>query len=417
MSAGSAAPAPRPVLAGHPAVFDAAGGLQPWTAWNRALDLEMGHYRSCPRDRGYPRFGYVTFLDAQWTPAADRTDNIPATQAGMGILSYLKYAHLRGEGAGASLEIARGLGDYLVQEASTPDAGAYPSFTRSTGRRDSFPLSADAGSQADRPFEIEPDKGGIAGYALALLAEAAGESRYLDQAVHNARVLAANQRPGDALRSPWPFRADFRSGTGRGAVSGNMVFILRLYDLLLERGMREFAAPRRALWSWIEAHQIPSAGGDGSLFAQFFEDHDTPTNRTAWAPLNLARYLLEKREALHRDWLPACAMLIGFVRRTFTHVEFGVTVCHEQDEDHQAWGGVVSTYGAVLAMYAAAAGSEPLAREARAALNFTLYAVDDRGRPRDIFLKPEPGGWQEDAHTDVVHNIVDALTAFPAWGD
>lgn len=156
----------------------------------------------------------------------------------MGIVSYLKYARLRGERDGVSLAIARGLGDYLVREASTPGAGAYPSFTRSTGRRDTFPLSADAGSQADRPFEIEPDKGGIAGYALALLAGAAGESRYLDQAVHNARVLAANQRPGDAHASPWPFRADFRSGEGRGPVSGNMVYILRLAPgpVVLDRG-------------------------------------------------------------------------------------------------------------------------------------------------------------------------------------
>lgn len=52
------------MIAGHRAEFDAAGGLAPWTPWNRALDLEMSHYRSCPRDRGYPRFGYVTFLNA-----------------------------------------------------------------------------------------------------------------------------------------------------------------------------------------------------------------------------------------------------------------------------------------------------------------------------------------------------------------
>ena len=96
--------------------------------------------------------------------------------------------------------------------------------------------------------------------------------------------------------------------------------------------------------------------------------------------------------------------------------EFGVTVCHEQDEDKQAWGGVVSTYGAVLAMYADAIGSGALAREARACLSFALYAVDEHGRPRDIFLKAAPGGWQEDAHTDVIHNVVDALRTNPEWG-
>ena len=52
----------------------------------------MSFYRQCPWDRGYPRFAYVTFLDADWTPSADRTDTIPSTQIGMGILSYLKFA-------------------------------------------------------------------------------------------------------------------------------------------------------------------------------------------------------------------------------------------------------------------------------------------------------------------------------------
>jgi hypothetical protein len=84
-------------------------------------------------------------------------------------------------------------------------------------------------------------------------------------------------------------------------------------------------------------------------------------------------------------------------------------VCHEQDEDPQAWGGVNSTYGAVLAMYAAAAGSPAVADEARRALNFTLYSIDSQGRPRDVHTNTQAGGWQEDAHTDVIHNYVDAL--------
>jgi hypothetical protein len=186
---------------------------------------------------------------------------------------------------------------------------------------------------------------------------------------------------------------------------------------LIARGFGEFSAPRERLWRWITDYQLPSARSDGSLFAQFFEDHDTPTNRTAWAPLNLARYLLEEKESLHHDWRAGCDALIDFVRRTFTHSEFGVTVCHEQDEDKQAWGGVVSTYGAALALYAGATGSAALANEARTALTFALYAIDVEGRPRDIFVKAEPGGWQEDAHTDVIHNVVDALRAHPEWGD
>ena len=405
------------LVAGHQARFDAQGRLEPWIAWNTALDREMHFYQQCPADHGYPRFVSVTFLDGNWTPLPDHKDTIPAMQNGMGILSYLKFYELRGKKDPVYLATARSMGDYLVKEAITPDSGKYPRFPRSTGTLGKFPQPADCGSQADHPYEIEPDKGGIAGYALVLLFDATSERRYLDQALQNARVLARNQATGDATHSPWPFRADFRTGQGRGPISGNMTYILRLYDALLAHGYKEFAAPRAALWHWIKTYQIPSAASDGSLFAQFFEDHDTPTNRTAWAPLNLARYLLEKKESLDPEWRNDSNTLIEFVRKNFTHREFGVTVCHEQDEDKDAWGGVNSNYGAVLALYAKAIGSAALASEAQQALNFTLYSIDDQGRPRDLFKSPDLGGWQEDAHTDVIHNYVDALRAFPEWGD
>jgi hypothetical protein len=358
----------------------------------------------------------ATFLDGDWIPQPDRTDTIPSTQNGMGILSYLKFHEFCGSPESVYLNTAASMGDYLVREALTPRSGRYPAFTRSTGLRDQFPLRADCGSQADRPHEIEPDKGGIDGYALVLLFQARGEHRYLNQALQNARVLASNQKAGDAWNSPWPFRVDYRNGEERGAVSGNMSYILRLYDVLIALGYEELSGPRQSLWEWIVRYQIPSASASGGLFAQFFEDHDTPTNRTAWAPLNLARYLMEKRDELDPEWLAHSGALIDFVRRTFTHSEYGITVCHEQDEDKQAWGGINSTYGAVLAQYAKAIGSSTLAGEARQALDFTLYSIDEGGRPRDLHKNPAAGGWQEDAHTDVIHNYVDALRAFPDWG-
>jgi hypothetical protein len=414
--AAAAQPSSSPeTLGGHAVLRDADGGLRPWTSWNDALDREMKFYSSAPAEHGYPVYATTTFLDGSWKPT-ERRDSIPSTQNGLGILSYLGYRALRGDKDGRLLAVARKMGDYLLKESLTPNSGKYPRFTRSTGKRGFFPQPPDSGTQSDRAYEIEPDKGGLAGDALILLADATGDKKYLSQALHNARVLAANQRDGDATHSPWPFRADWRTGAERGPVSGDMVYVLRLYDELLARGHPEFAGPRAKLWRWIKDEQIPSAAKDGALFAQFFEDHDTPTNRTAWAPLNLARDLLEKKEALDPDWKADAGALIDFTRRNFTHVENGVTVCHEQDEDHDAWGGVNSTYGAVLALDAKATGSDTLAREARAALNFTVYAIDDQGRPRDLPSHSDLGGWQEDAHTDVIHNYADALSAYPEWG-
>jgi hypothetical protein len=404
-------------IADHTVEFDAAGRLVPWTSWTNALQLQMDFYQQCPLHHGYPRFVCETFLDGNWIPSSQRSDIIPATQNGMGIISYLGFHELRGTRESVFQDTARLMGDYLIKETLTPNRGIYPAFTRSTGKREQFPLAADCGSQADHSYEIEPDKGGIAGYALVRLFESTGERLYLDQGLHQARVLAAQLNAGDAMRSPWPFRVDYRDGRGRGPVSGNMSYILRLFDVLTAQGFDEFLGPRAMLWTWIKNFQLPSASGDGALFAQFFEDHDTPTNRTSWAPLNLARYLLEKRELLDPDWRANCGSLLEFVRANFTHRELGVAVCHEQDEDRQAWNGVNSTYGAVLAMYAKATDSAQLADDAREALNFTLYSTDSAGRPRDLFASAEAGGWQEDAHTDVIHNYVDALRAFPQWGE
>jgi hypothetical protein len=153
-------------IAGHAALFDGSGRLIPWKSWATVLDLEMKFYQTCPLDHGYPRFACETFLDGEWTPSAARSDTIPTTQNGMGIISYLKFYELRERREAAYLESARLMGDYLLREALTPAGSAYPSFTRSTGKRAQFPQPADAGSQSDRPFETQPDKGGIGGYAL-----------------------------------------------------------------------------------------------------------------------------------------------------------------------------------------------------------------------------------------------------------
>ena len=198
---------------GDSLVFDASDRLRPWTSWNAALDLEMLFYRQSPSDHGYPRFVQAIFLDSDGVPMPDRTEQ-SATQNGMGILSYLKFRELRAGQDPWFLKTARSMGDYLLEESLTPNSGKYPAFTRSTGIRGKFPQPEDSGSQSDRPFEIEPDKGGIAGYALVLLSDAAVERKYLEQALQNARVLAANQQDGGEGQSPWPFRADYRSGEG-----------------------------------------------------------------------------------------------------------------------------------------------------------------------------------------------------------
>src|SRR5882724_37310 len=403
-------------IGNHSAVYDWRGILQPWTPWRDALQREVNWYLKCPWTNGYPRFVVMTFMDGNYNRNQNRPDCIPAMQNGMGIISYLKYHEWSGRKEPKVLEIARSMGDFLVKENLTPDNGKYPRFPRSTGRRFQFPQPPDCGSQADQPYEIEPDKGAIAGYALALLYVETREERYLQQALQTARVLAANMGEGTESNSPWPFRADYRTGAPRGDVGSNQSYILRLFDQLIGLGHGEFSGPREKLWAWIKNVQIPNVLKDGLLWVQFFEDYAMVTNRNSWAPLNLARYLCEKQEALDPDWKRDARTLINFVNHRFTSIKSGVLVCGEQDEDINPWGGAVSTYGAVLAVYCRATGSSEFKGTAWQALNYALYSIDDDGCPSEAVWKGKRrGGWQEDAHTDKLHNFVDAMNAFPEW--
>lgn len=404
------------IIGNHTAMHDSKGMLLPWITWDEAINNEMQWYLKCPVENGYPTFVYTTFMDGNYQPEADRKDFIPATQNGMGIISYLKYYEYDKHRNKKILDWARYMGDYLVKEANTPDEGRYPKFTRSTGIRTAFPQPAACGTQADKPFEIQPDKGGIAGYALVLLYNETKDKKYLDQAIHNARVLKDNMVQGDSLKSPWPYRADYRTGEGRGQVSANMVYILRLFDVLGEMGYPEFGDSRNQLWNWINSYQLPDLSKNEMLWVQFFEDHQETDNRTAWSPLNLARYLIEKKDKLDPKWQEHAHDLIAFVNRNFTSIRYGVIVCGEQDYDKNPWGGILSTYGAVLAMYTAATGSDEYKSIALQALNFGIYASNSDGCPCEQAAYPCRGGWQEDAHTDKIHNYIDAMNAIPGWG-
>jgi len=403
-------------IGNHAARYDKNGFLLGWTSWNDALKREMDWYSRCPLDHGYPQFITVTFMDGAYHPDPKRNDTIPAMQNGMGILSYLKYDEFTHRRNLRILNTARAMGDYLIAECNTPDIGKYPRFTRSTGRVGGFPQASDCGSQGDSPYEIEPDKGGIAGYALLRLYEATKSEKYREQALHNARVLAATMQEGDNTHSPWPFRADYRTGQGRGDISANMSFILRLFDGLIASGYGEFQSPRERLWRWIKTYQIPSATKDGLLWTQFHEDYNLDKNRNSWSPLHLARYLLEKRDAIDPEWRQDSKTLIEFVILHFTSIRSGVPVCGEQDDDKDPWGGALSTYGATLAVYSAATHTEEYKGLAYQALTYGLYATNDDGCPGQNALRPRRGGWQEDAHTDKIHNYMDALAAFPEWG-
>ncbi len=403
----------------HKVIYDSEGVLLPWTPWKDVLAREINWYLRCPVDKhGYPIFVFNTFMDGNYK--SEKTDIVPCTQDGMGIISYLKYWKFTGKKNKKVLELAEKMGNYLVNESLTHDKGFYPLFTRSTGNNKHFPLKKSAQGDAKYGVNvIEPDKGGIAGYALVQLYDVTKNKKYLMQAVRNADDLMKNMWKGDAQRAPWPFRIDAVTGKYWGERNGDMVFILRLFDVLSAKGYRKYDKPWKNLCSWIKRYQIPAPDDSTkNLWINFFEDFTKPNNRNSWSPLEMAKYLIEKKNKIDPDWYSDTKKLIDFAIKYFSMKEKGgVMLMTEQDGDLRPWGGACSKLGAVAAMFYAAGGPQYFRDMAYHNLNWVEYSIDNDGCPTDLTnkLHPERGGWQEDCSTDVIHNFIDAMDAVPAW--
>ena len=404
-------------LGNQPGRVEGRGFVPTWKSWRQALALQMAYYATaCADVGGYPLLASATHYGSDCN-ASGSSEVIPAMQDGTGILSYLDYDAFTNHSDPRWLQTATRFGDYLVDEAVTPNEGKWPGVFRSTGKPLTFPQPADCGIRSDQPYEIEPDKLGLAGYALLRLSAATGNPKYAAAALHNAVVLAANMTDGSTTTSPWPFRVDYRDNTPNGDISGNMVWNLRLFDALIDGGHAELQAPRDRLWHWMRDLQIPNAAGDGTLWAQFFEDQVLPTNRTAWAPAATATYLLQRRDALDADWLHHADVLLQFVEANFVDKWQGFALCIEQDFDRKPYGGVLSTYAQAEARYAAVTGDASRRARAYLAIALLIQSVNSDGCPGQRALDGGCGGWQEDAHTDRVHNILGVLSVFPTWAD
>ena len=133
--------------------------------------------------------------------------------------------------------------------------------------------------------------------------------------------------------------------------------------------------------------------------------------------MELARYLIEAKTGLDQNWLELATDLFNFAIDILGRKSEGnTTLVGEQDEDKNPWGGANSRLGSVAALLSCAGGPSYLARLAQNNLAWMSYFVDTDGCPSAMTYIvgsiPPRGGWQEDAHTDVLHSFVDALRAF-----
>jgi len=95
--------------------------------------------------------------------------------------------------------------------------GTYPVFTDPPASGTNFRCSRTAARKAIDRIEIEPDKGGLRGYALLQLFETCGEERYLAQALQTPACSRPISRRATTAGRRGRLWADYRSAKAADA--------------------------------------------------------------------------------------------------------------------------------------------------------------------------------------------------------
>jgi hypothetical protein len=410
-----AAPAPADIpsrLQYHEIRTDAAGMILPWSdddpakAYDRVVRLVWGFWQrmeKCPN-------GVPYYLQHQvWKPEHDPR-GLGGDQLSMALSSWnLLHGYL---GDPAVVANMRTIADYWLAHGTTGTDGPWPNVP--------FPYNTDVHSGrydgdmvAGKGF-LQPDKAGSFGAELVTLHEITGEPRYLEAAIGIADTLARNVQPGDAARSPWPFRVHavtgevFVSANGRFDYTTNWTGALRLFDALVAMGKGRVADYERArglVGDWLRTYPLQT-----QRWGPFFEDiniySDTQINAGT-----MALYILE-----HPSWMPdglaAARRVLDWANETFGNPawsRYGVLATNEQTA-YQVPGNSHTSRQASLELMWAEAAADP-SRKAQAVrnLNWATYMVDTDGKNRYY----HDDVWLTDGYGDYVRHYLRAMAAAP----
>jgi hypothetical protein len=427
-------PLVHPLLPWHRAVLDDQGKL---LAWFRPQDglgydhvLRLGWRfieRRVPREPKtgakvyllFPVFHERTLQGLYWqhNPAFLYASFVDS------LVSWYPYS-----GDRRAVATVKAMLDYQLEHGTTPASWAWPGVP--------FPTSC-AGERnygrclAGMPRRFygggEPDKVGLLGLGYLRFYELTGERRYLRAAVSAGRALARHVRPGDATRTPWPFRVDFRTGRVLdGAQFGGMIVApVRLLDELIRLGAGNTVSYRRArtlAWSWVLQNQLNPRSPVANRWNDFYEDvPHNPASRNQASPTMTAYYLLLRRSAADPSWREDAAALQDWVRSSFGQGPFlGAWAIDEQRAPGRpgccspaGLGSTTSRWAAVNALLYSRTGDRQTREFAVRSLNYATYfaASDGRisccgGRGYNIY-------WFSDGYGDFLRNFSWAMAAMP----
>jgi len=397
---------------------DHQGKIVPWFSPNlgQAYDHNVRlvwdfwkNMKSCPNGLKY-------YLQHRiWTKGEDDR-GVGGDQLNMALSSWnLLHQYLGDPAVKADLIY---IADYYIAHAFSPPTDWWPNVP--------YPYNIDVHSgiydgdlQAGKRF-FHPDKAASFAAEIIVLHKITGSRKYLDAAIMIANTLAARIEPGDAERSPWPYRVNTKKNKVHKVVKDGVVYraeytanwaaALRMFDDLIalnEGRVADYQNARQMLIDWIKAHPIKT-----NRWGPFFEDistnklSDTETNADT-----MAAYILE-----HPDWDPAWRQhvegILNWSLTTFGNqgwIGYGVIPINEQTAFMVPGNSHSSRHASVELLFGEKTGDHARKDGAIRRLNWATYMVNEDGRNR----YPMSNIWLTDGYGDYVRHYLRAMAASP----
>jgi hypothetical protein len=361
--------------------------------------------------------------------------NNPTGLSAMLVRSSLRWYAYSGDRA--PLDASRALVDHVLAHGLTlesdawsrvPYASANPGELEYRGGEDAkFCDDHDACGRGDGRGFLEPDKIGEFGHALVQLHRFTGEPSYLEAALRCADQLAAHVEPGDAQKSPWPFRVDAATAKiVRERYTSNWVLTLALFDELQALGKATDAhrAARDAALAWLLKYPVQTMH-----WQAYFEDipiYAMPgTNPNQYSAGETARWLLDHPER-DPDAIAHARAIVAWIEKTFAgDVDapkvgktpghwYGAEVISEQGADMAKMGSHTARHASVLARLYEATGDASFRERARRSFAWATYCIDERGVVK-VGPDDREGYWFSDGYGDYLVHFLEGLASVPAW--
>jgi hypothetical protein len=439
----------------HPAVLDSMGRLLAWyhpeknLGYDKFLRLDWDFLEhKVPFD---VRTGVKFYLTEPMMRDTSWQHDPPSFFAHMMDMLVGWYPYSGDEEAVAVL---REMLDYELAHGTTPADWTWagvPFATSCAGHKEYGRCFQDV--PAEFYGGIESDKIGELGLAYVLFYELTGERKYLSAGIQCADQLAKHVRPGDATRTPWPFRIDAHTGKViDGEEYGGMIVApIRLFDELLrleEGDSPSYKRARDTVWKWLLDNPLNKESAAWDNWNGYYEDVPKDLeNQNDMTSIMTCYYILSQSDpsAVDPQWRIHVGHLIDRSRVLLGRGPFfgawaideqlrpdgGITGSSSRDTALLPPGGALlgaysrgccsgaglscrtSQWGAINAMFYEKTGDGSARENAFRSLNYATYFAGSDGKIACCGADYWHPYWFEDGYADAGRSFMWALGAVP----